>query len=354
MARYWTKVVFTACTALWLAGSAAAGQEPLSLLPGKSWTHRHSGISVPATLAGTPRERGMAFAEDDLDVGLSFTVGDAVESLTFYVFRDTNGGVPLWFAQAQWGIENRDAYGHPVIAVAPQTFVPPGQTVASGLKAIYTPKGGPYRSTGVMLFPVGEWYVKVRASSQTRPPAELGKWMDAALAEIGWPTTIANGPLAAPVTDCATPLVFEGESRDISGDMMQDAIGAALVSAAAGEAKKEPVAVQWCRDRKLEGNQAVYRANAATDAYLLAVGDNGNGIEVARSIGSLPGGAKDKALRYGIMLHMAAQDINFASQDRLPSPDRILAIVNEGRFTSTVATWGEKRDVRISGGAKQE
>jgi len=354
MARYWTKVVFTACTAVWLAGSGAAGQEPLPLEAGKSWTHRHSGISVPATLAGTPRERGMAFAEDDLDVGLSFTVGDAVESLTFYVFRDTNGGVPLWFAQAQWGIENRDAYGHPVITVAPQAFVPPGQTVASGLKAIYTPKGGPYRSTGVMLFPVGEWYVKVRASSQTRPPAELGKWMDAALAEIGWPGTIANGPVAAPIADCAAPLVFEGKSKDISSDMMQNMIGAALVSATAGEAGKDPVGVKWCRDRKLDGNQAVYRANAATNSYLLAVGDNGNGIEVAPSAGGIISGAKDKGPRYGITLHMAARDVNFPAQDRLPSPDRTLAIVNEGRFTSDVATWGEKRDIRINSGAKQE
>ena len=35
-----------------LAVAPSAAQQPLPLDPGKAWKHKHSGIIVPATLAG--------------------------------------------------------------------------------------------------------------------------------------------------------------------------------------------------------------------------------------------------------------------------------------------------------------
>ncbi len=49
-----------------LAVAPSAAQQPLPLDPGKAWKHKHSGIIVPATLAGTPRDRGMTYAPDEL------------------------------------------------------------------------------------------------------------------------------------------------------------------------------------------------------------------------------------------------------------------------------------------------
>jgi hypothetical protein len=169
-----------------IASSPVAAQQPLPLKDGKAWKHKHSGIVVPATLGGAARERGIAYAADDLDVSLSYVMGDAVESLSFYVFRKTNGAVPVWFAQAQWGIEHRDTRGRPAITIAAQAFTPPNQSTAAGLKAVYEPESGAYRSTDVAMLEVGDWYVKLRASSQTRSPADLSQWMDAALAQIQW------------------------------------------------------------------------------------------------------------------------------------------------------------------------
>lgn len=355
----------TVLAAVCAASLPAFAQQPLPLKPDKAWKHAHSGITVPATLAGTPRAGGMAYAPDDLDVGLSFAVGDAVESLTIYVFRNTNGSVPVWFAQAQWGIENRDTFGHPAIVAAPRAFVPPGQTVASGLKAIYEPKRGNYRSTGAVLLPVGEWYVKIRASSQTRSPAELDAWIDAALAEIGWPRDIAAAAPALPVTTCADPLRFETEAADAAGgDLSAETLGLALISAAAGDvpAKPKPTApvpaVQWCRDRQLDGNIATYRPDDSDAGYLLAYGDNGNAIWAGPSpmnvaMEEIAAKKGEKApLRYSVTLHTAAQDVNFTLQDRLPSPERAIAILNANRRTSTVTTWGKNRQVQINSAAK--
>lgn len=357
MANHWAKAVWAAAAACAL-GAPAAAQEPLALKPGAAWTHPHSGITVPATLAETPRANGMAFAANDLDVGLSFVVGDAVESLSVYIFRDTNGAVPIWFAQAQWGIENRGTFGRPVPIIAPQAFVPPHQTTASGLKTVYEPKGGPYRSTGVVLLPVGDWYVKIRASSQTRSPAELDAWMTAALDQIRWPGAMATEPVAVPVTPCPTPLSFPREAKDARKDSGNDLLNAVLgqmVAEGKVEATPESKAAiadaRWCRDSSLDGNAAVYRRDAATDAYLIAVGDNGNGIWVGPDAGSALLGRGKKsatAARWSIVLMTAAENVQYVAQDRLPSPRRVQAIVEANRVTSSVSTWGGDKTITIN------
>lgn len=359
MTSLWKTPVLAGIAAAVAFAAPVAAQQALPLKPGKAWKHKHSGISVPATLAGTPREQGMAYAPDDLDVGLSFVVDNAVESLTFYIFRDTNGAVPVWFSQAQWGIENRDTYGHPPLVLAPQAFVPPGQTTASGLKAIYEPKSGSYRSTGVMLLPVGDWYVKIRASSQTRSPAELGQWMDAALAEIAWPKAIEAEPVAVPVTPCAAPLAFPVEAQDAPKDGGADLLGGLLgMMVVEGKAKPTPESkaalanARWCRDSSAGGNAVVYRRDEDAERYLLAVGDNGNGIWVGPDAGAQLLTQTDKnketAPRYSITLMMAGQNTNFVAQDRLPSPKRVLSIVEGNRSTTSIPTWGKKKTINVN------
>ncbi|WP_194954124.1 hypothetical protein [Sphingopyxis solisilvae] len=363
MASYWMNACFLAAALTLVAGSTAA-QEPLKVKPGKVWKHQHSGISVPATLAGNARTSATSFAADDLDVGLQFDTPGSAEAMSVYFYRKTNGAVPVWFAQAQWAIENRDTFGNPAIVLAPEAFIPPGQKVASGLRAIYEPKHGNYRSTGVMLLPIGNWYVKIRTSSQTRSPAELARWMDAALAEIAWPRNIAPAEAASPAVPCAKPLQFQGKSADASGsDLTAEALGVALMSAAAGDdsIKKEPATTpigQWCRDRQLEGNIAVYRPGGSETSYLLAYGDNGNGIwvgpspmKVAMDEIASKNGTK-ASLRYNVTLHTATQDINFLLQDRLPSPERVIEILNANNRASTVGTWGKNRQVQINSGEK--
>lgn len=364
MASYWLKVLLGATATIMAAGTPAAAQQPLPLEAGKAWKHKHSGIGVPATLGGAPRDRGMAYAADDLDVGLSYTVGDAAESLTFYIFRNTNGAVPVWFAQAQWGIENRNTFGRPAIAIGPQAFVPPGQSAASGLKVVYEPKSGPYRSSGVMLLPVGGWYVKLRASSQTRSPAELAQWMEAALAEVQWPRKIPAAPDAAPVTDCPAPLAFPVAAKDApkngGADLMSGLLGMATAQSKAKakptpESAKTLAAVRWCRDPDIGGNATLYRQNADTENYLLAMGDNGNGIWVGPDPGAKVIAMADKEApatpRYSITLITAAQNVGFVAQDRLPSPQRVIEIVKANRRVTTVPTWGNSKSISVNSDA---
>jgi hypothetical protein len=221
---------------------------------------------------------------------------------------------------------------------------------------------GPYRSSGVMMLPVGGWYVKLRASSQTRSPAELAQWMDAALAEVQWPRKIPAAPDAAPVTDCPAPLAFPVAAKDApkngGADLMSGLLG---MASAQGKAKPTPestarlAAARWCRDPDIGGNAALYRQNADTENYLLAMGDNGNGIWVGPDPGAKVMAMADKEApatpRYSITLITAAQNVGFVVQDRLPSPQRVIEIVKANRRVTTVPTWGNSKSISVNSDA---
>lgn len=359
MRSRWIKSLIAA-TAFALAPTApVAAQQDLAIGHGEAWTHAHSGITVPATLGGNALTKAKAYAQDELDVGLSFEPDGAEDFISFYIFRNTNGGVPVWFAQAQSAIEKRGAFGTPTLVETPRAFALPGQSVAGGLRAIYAPQeGAPYTSTGVVLVPVGNWYAKFRVTSRRRTPAELGTLIDTLIGQIQWPAASASTVAALPVASCATPLTFARKSKDVRSDGLSGILGAALMSSISGDetiAKDAAPAapVQWCRDSQLDDNIATYRPGESPDGYLLALGDNGNGIWVGRSeMSGLMAGLQGKkaGANYGVTLHTAAQDIHFIGQDRLPSPQRTLEILDANRRGSTVTTWGKERTVEINSG----
>ena len=175
MTSIWYRAVFIASA---LIAVPVAAQEPLAVAEGKPWTHAHSGITIPAALDELPRVRATSFAAPELDISQNFASDDGRESLTVYIFRNTNGAVPVWFAQAQRAISLRTDLADPPLGVAPVAFTPPGQSTASGIKAVFAPIGVEgIRSTGVALFAVGDWYVKLRANSATLTPADLSGLM---------------------------------------------------------------------------------------------------------------------------------------------------------------------------------
>ncbi|HEV7234080.1 MAG TPA: hypothetical protein VGN36_07525 [Sphingorhabdus sp.] len=339
----------------------ATAREEIPLKAGRDWKHKHTGIAVPATLAATPRKIAIAYVPDDLDVGLSFSAGNDDESLSFYIFRNTNGGVPVWFAQAQWGIENRANFGSPKIALMPQAFAPPRQSTRSGLKAIYQPSKGPYLSTGVLLLPVGDWYVKLRASSTTRSPSELEQWMEEALGQIKWPKKVANGPVAVPVYDCPMMLNFAADAKDAekdgAADLLSGMLGMMVLKKEVkptAEAQAALANARWCRDASAGDNRQAYRRDEGADRYLLAMGDNGIGAWIGADSGAalLASAEKDPAKvkppRYTVTIYTAQNNINYVAQDRMPSPKRVIELIDTDRRVTTVPTWGKKKEIQIN------
>lgn len=243
--------------------------------------------------------------------------------------------------------------------MAPAGFALPGDPAGrTGIRAIYLPgEGAHFRSTGIAMFRAGDWYVKLRASSRTRDAATLGGWMTEVLGALVVPAKLAGDPAAAPVEECANRLEFPVAAQDAPADLASSLVSA-VMGLTIAEAESEPeegdaVPVVWCRDRTMDGFQAVFRPDAATDRYLLAFGDNGNAIMVAPDAGAAllgieDGNASPPAARFTATLITAQKDVLFVAQDRLPSPERTVSLINGGRTSSSYNTWGKDKTVEFS------
>ena len=342
------------CAAFALPASAFA-QEQIDIADGEPWLHPHSGISVPSTLAGLPRTQAIAFSPDALNSGMQFDKDG--EILSVYVYRKTSGGVPVWFEQARYGIINRDIFEGAKPVGKTYSFALPGREQATALKAVYElPEGGPYRSTGLALFSLGEWYVKLRATSETRDGSQLEAWMSQAVSELVLPESLSPGQAVEPVVDCKEPLEFKGKSKDAPKDGAASLLGGLLGSMAMEKAKlsdsdvSAAMPVAWCRDSTLGQNQTLYRANEATDSYLIAIGDSGKGVSVQPDQASVLLGGPDKkrSERYSVTMHFEDENVNFVAQDRLPSPKRVIELINGRRTATTVSTWGDNSTIEVN------
>ena len=339
---------------LGMAPLAVHAQEWLELDAGATWEHPYSHIVVPAKWGGLAREEGIAFAPDFLDVGIQFASANSDEMLSVYIFRQTSGAVPVWMAQAEAAITPRGNFGTAEIVGATTAFTPPGQSQPSGLEAIFQlDADAPFRSTGVAMFALDIWLVKVRASSARRSPAELEQWMQAAISELELPA--ANSPVAVPVTDCKSPLRFDDSVQDAPEDMGANLLGGLMNNLLMQQ--EQPTAentladpVHWCIDSVLGEVQSVYRADEQTDGYLLALSDNGVAVQVYRdTLSDLLAEPGDKpAARYAITMQDAEMSTQYAAQDGLPSPRRVVEVINDGRIVSRTRTWGDKRDIEIT------
>ncbi|QYU68995.1 alkaline phosphatase D family protein [Leptolyngbya sp. 15MV] len=127
-------------------------------------------------------------------------------------------------------------------------------------------------------------------------------------------------------------------SRDVEGARVEPVAAAS------------PVEVQWCRDAEPGQNQSVYRADASTDSYLIALGDNGNAVSVARDNAAalLDTDQRGRSGRYAITLITAAENIGYVAQDRLPSPQHVIELLKAERRTIAVNTWGEDQVMTVN------
>ncbi len=352
---------FLAVAALAILPAQGLAQEVLELDPEVAWQHPHSKITIPTELGGLPRGSVTAFSPDYLNLGFSFRDRNRPDELSLYIYRNTNGSVPVWFEQARRGIELRDLYAGPELVYAIAPYAWPDQEGWVGLRAFYdTPNSDYASSTGLALFSVNGWYVKVRASSASRSAANLSLWVDSALRELSIPPAEIAQAEPVPVTECAQPLEFKRKSKNVKSDgasNLANALLGSLIGQAVeqGEidAKDPQEEVTWCRDAELNPTQVAYRPNASEDSYLIALGDSGMGIWVAPDAGAaLLGPASGKSRReFAVTVITEQQRLNYVSQDRLPSLKRVMELVNETRPVSASSTWGEDSAITINSDA---
>ncbi|WP_294338034.1 hypothetical protein [uncultured Sphingomonas sp.] len=309
------------------------------------FVHANSGLTLPVALVGLPRTQVREFQAPELDVVANWIRGD--DELSVYVYRSTAGSVPVWFDRAAWAVTSHEVYGTPTLTVPITPIAVPGSAVASGLIAGWTPSKGPYAGTAAAILPLGEWLVKFRYSSTRGDGHTAAAVVRSAIAALGWPATIPAAPAAQPIAACPDALRFRGKAKAVAPDFAASMLGAMLAGMPRTGKAADPVQPvrEWCRDAATVPMGGVYRAGGQTDAYLLALSDSGRGMSVGPSATGILN--KSSKPSWGVELFTPGTTLIYPQQDRLPSPDQMLAIAN-GTPTGSVTTWGKTREITVS------
>jgi hypothetical protein len=325
----------------------------LNIKQGKTFEHKESGITFPAILGGYERLSAKTYHQNGLNISVQHNPVDESEFLTFYVYRASSGSVPIWFDRAYDAILKRPSNGVASAVASPESFTPPEQKVATGLQSFFELSSSIYKTTGLMLFQHGEWYVKVRATSKTRSPEDLKKWMSSAVSEIKLPKTDVIIPAAEPIKLCTTDIIVSENAKPVVSTKeaaMMDSVISGIIGAADNLPSKDAQPTTWCRDKGFEGS--AYRADNITNSYLFALGDSGNAIKagldpMAMLIEKEKDG-KPSVPKYFVSLILMDKVVNYAPRDALPSPALLFDIVNKEPSISSNTTWGKNRAVIIN------
>jgi hypothetical protein len=338
-----------------VSDSAFADVKHIQAEPQAQFKHQPSGIIIAASAGGIPRTSLDEFDDKQLDVAAEYRTADQKEITTIYVFRRVTGNVPIWFDRIQRAIEARDMLASPTLAIPPAAFTPAGQSNARALVAVYAPGGPPWKSSGAALTRTGDWFVAIRASSQTLTPQELLGRIEQTLATIRWPREKGGAPAAKPISQCRDSL------RKTSEDAkpIKDDLAAMLVDAAAdspdpkAERLNPPDPSWWCRDAMSLPSAGVYRPEGAKDRYLVAFQDAGRGLVVGPNTMAdlLTKSQGNDRTSYMVELIEMDRHVGFGSFASLPPVGQAVWLNEHGTPKYSSSTWGKKQDIVINSDA---
>lgn len=340
-------IVLGSCLAFAMGAAAPAEARTIDIPATAGWKHAGSGTVLRREIAGLVRESLSDSGESELDVSAQFRSRDQSTLATIYIFRPANNSAPIWFDRSRTMIEQGDMFGMKgrSVDIQPSALDAAAPSATSGLKIVYPVSAGNFRSTALALVPAGEWILAVRITSSTLDAPGLEAKLNAILTGIGWATNIAQAPATEPVQPCADPLKF-GKAK-----LLPPSLGNALMDAVAGiaaaksdtdssPAKPAPPAV-YCKDPASTMNYGIYRANAESNAYVMAAGDAGISVLVGRTI-SLGSGP-----RYSVIVQQLDSDLSYPSFSRLPSPDQVWHLINEASPLSATARNGNGTQIHL-------
>jgi hypothetical protein len=344
----------TVLSAALLASPLAAQQpKPLNVDMTNGWTHPQSGLSFPKEMVALPFFGATEFADGGWDLALQYGPKGLSEAVSVYVYQAAVQDVGMLFSESRNSLEMRKQVYGEVTALAPvASFTPPGQGSASGLRITYSTTGA-YPTTALAIAPLGrDWVVKFRVSSKTKTAAELDATLTEAINMLGWPEDKAGHPVAAETSDCPTVLPFFEKAKRVKDDGASAILNAALFGLVSEKAEEADEAAteksSYCRDRSVPFELGIYRPDAATDRYLVSLGDSGRALFVEPDIAAalLDDNKKGKTT-YTVRFVGPGSVAIFPAHDRMPSPQQAFEILNSMAPVSTTGRSKEDKTVTI-------
>jgi hypothetical protein len=323
-----------------LPGSGETTPIPISGLA--TWQQDQVKFGMPPTLDGFKRELLVDYGDKRLDVAGTYQEPATGTTATLYLFKPPIPDVPMWHDRSLASIQPHSEIGAPNRASAVTApFSPRGPgTPATGLRTVMPVTGGA-RSTGLAMFQLRDWLVAVRMTSQTLDEAQLAARLDSFVFALPFDAAdMASAPVTA-MGSCSEALSFKSAKRASPPDLGATLLLSALSGSAEENAKEAkdsevaPARVTFCRDAASTGQFGVYRANGSTDDYVIAVGDDGMTITVARQPAvALLGGKGERD--YWIDLSTIYATSTYRGFRSLPAPNKVITVVNSEAPLSSV------------------
>ena len=290
-----------------------------------AWRHARTELILPPLVDGLTRTAISDLGSEERDVVAQYENRDEGLIVTVYLYQTGVPDVPLWFDRALTALVARPEYGLAgAPAPTPSSFARPGAANASGLLAAADLATG---STAVAIAPLGSFQLKIRFTAGRLDRAALAERLARFVAGLRWPAETAHpAPAAVPVEPCPAPLQLRN-ARLLRPDMTDSILMGALIGAAANNDDNDRPAPVYCREPGATVAYGVYRANAATDAYLIALNDAGIAYSVGETLdfGALTGQGS-RGRRYSVTLLARNATGVVASFNRLPPPAQAMSV----------------------------
>lgn len=339
------RIAFKHCAVIGLLAAsplAAQGQAvKVDAAPGKGWTHRPTGIELPALIAEVPRAVIADYSGRGWDIGGQYETAGRQTIVSLYVFESQVPDAAIAFESAQRAIIKpskempANFLAQPVIVAPPMTFAPKGQPVQSGLKVVYS-STGTYKSSALALAAFGDhWLIKIRISSQVMSTAEVAQLLDRVIAEFDLPKDKVKQPVpASPIAPCPAMLGEMPKSKDMKVEKGQPLMNIVLGPASSDVGRSYDQGFDkpgYCRDAATAGDRAVYRQIGKDEAYIIPINDNGSAIHAERDVLAWSGGPNVKGSApptFNVYVTTPGSAYVFYPQDRLPPPQQAYDLIS--------------------------
>jgi len=320
---------------------AQAGPRTLDVPAAAAWRHARTGLILPPAIDGLTRTEIRDLGGEELDVVAGYENRDEGVVATVYLYETGAPDVPLWFDRALTAIMARPEYGLAGAPLpAPAAFARPGAANASGLRAAVDLAAPGAGSTALAIAPLGSFQLKIRISAARLDRAALDQRLTRFIAGVRWPAEAARpAPAAVPVEPCPAPLQLRNARllrTDMADALMMGALAGIELTDESGNHPPPPV---YCREPGATADWGVYRPNAATDSYLIALNDAGIAYSVGEQLdlGALTGQGSS-GRRFALTLLNRNTTGVVASFNRPPPPEQAMAAAQRGGPTILIST----------------
>jgi len=306
-----------------------------------AWRHARTQLILPPAIDGLTRTEIRDLGTDELDVVAGYENRDEGIVATVYLYETGAPDVPLWFDRALTGLMARPELG---LAGAPPpspaAFARPGAATPSGLRAAIDLAAPGTGSTALAIAPLGSFQLKVRISAARLDRAALDARLTRFIEGVRWPAEAARpAPAAVPVEPCPAPLQLRN-ARLLRTEMADALMGAVIGSVDfTDESGNRPPPPVYCREPGATPAWGVYRPNAATDAYLIALNDAGIAYSVGEQLNlAALTGQGSGGRRFALTLLARNTTGVVASFNRAPPPEQALSVAQRSGPTILVST----------------